>query len=251
MWRRRRVRITEIRACVVVDLLIFSIIKRRFVVTPSNTLAMFRHFLFAVLLTCHACAALRSVTPSPPRWPSIWMSTGSAHYLFNNQTVSAQIFYDWTRPAQVMNLMREDTYTYAIFHNGTTVWRLERARQTCCIDPQQTGVTPPRPGTYRSRYHSTLTPLLHSRLVATGERNNLRWNRDSDGTRLPLMDQRCTRRCNVLLVHLGGDRSSMSSWLAECHACWFLLVFRKSRSTTERHFRCTRLLSASSNRSQL
>ncbi|CAF4174358.1 unnamed protein product, partial [Rotaria magnacalcarata] len=30
-------------------------------------------------------------------------------------------------------------------HNGTTVWRLERANKTCCIDPDHTGVTPPRP----------------------------------------------------------------------------------------------------------
>jgi len=74
------------------------------------------------------------------------MATGSAHYLFNNETISAQIFYDWTRPAQVMNSMREDSYVYTIMHNGTTVWRLERANRSCCIDPQQTGVTPPRPG---------------------------------------------------------------------------------------------------------
>ncbi|CAF1422442.1 unnamed protein product [Adineta ricciae] len=101
---------------------------------------MLREVLLALFI-----ATASSVTPSPPRWPSVWMSTGSAHYLFNNQTVSAQIYYDWTRPAQVMNLMREDSYTYTIMHNGTTVWRLERANRSCCIDPQQTGVTPPRP----------------------------------------------------------------------------------------------------------
>ncbi|CAF1390786.1 unnamed protein product, partial [Adineta ricciae] len=101
---------------------------------------MLREVLFVLFI-----ATASSVTPSPPRWPPVWMSTGSAHYLFNNQTVSTQIFYDWTRPAQVMNLMREDSYTYTIMHNGTTVWRLERANRSCCIDPQQTGVTPPRP----------------------------------------------------------------------------------------------------------
>jgi hypothetical protein len=31
-------------------------------------------------------------------------------------------------------------------HNGTTVWRLQRSNRSCCIDPNHTGVTPPRPG---------------------------------------------------------------------------------------------------------
>jgi len=103
---------------------------------------MFRELLLVLFITFYTSYA----APSPPRWPTVWMSTGSAHYLFNNQTVCAQIFYDWSRPAQVMNVMREDTYTYTIMHNGTTVWRLERANRSCCIDPNQTGVTPPRPG---------------------------------------------------------------------------------------------------------
>jgi len=113
---------------------------------------MFCGLLFVLFLTFNICSSALSVTPSPPQWPSVWMATGSAHYLFNNQTICAQIFYDWTRPAQVMNLMREDTYTYTIMHNGTTVWRLERANRSCCIDPQQTGVTPPRPGKNKISY---------------------------------------------------------------------------------------------------
>jgi hypothetical protein len=116
------------------------------ILTIFTTDKMFRELLVVVFITFHTSNTAPSVTPSPPRWPSVWMSTGSAHYLFNNQTVSAQIFYDWTRPAQVMNSMREDSYVYTIMHNGTTVWRLERANKTCCIDPTQTGVTPPRPG---------------------------------------------------------------------------------------------------------
>jgi len=47
------------------------------------------------------------------------MATGSLHNLFNNQTQAFQIFYDWTRSAQVINLMREDSITYTIMHNGT------------------------------------------------------------------------------------------------------------------------------------
>ncbi len=107
---------------------------------------MFRELILVFFITFHTGTAVPSAAPSPPQWPSIWMATGSAHDLINNETVSMQIFYDWTRPAQVMNWMREDSYTYTIMHNGTTVWRLERANRSCCIDPLQTGVTPPRPG---------------------------------------------------------------------------------------------------------
>jgi hypothetical protein len=107
---------------------------------------MFREILFVLFLTYRTSVAVPFVSPTPPQWPSAWMATGSAHYLLNNETVSVQVFYDWTRPAQVTNLMREDSFTYTILHNGTTVWRLERANKSCCIDPQHTGVTPPRPG---------------------------------------------------------------------------------------------------------
>ncbi|CAF3305045.1 unnamed protein product [Rotaria sp. Silwood2] len=103
--------------------------------------------LFLVFLfTLHTSAvAIRFPSPSPPRWPLVWMTSGSSYSLYNNQTAGAQIFYDWRRQAQVMNLMRDDSYTYTIFHIEDTVWRLERANRTCCIDPEQTGVTPPRP----------------------------------------------------------------------------------------------------------
>ncbi len=107
---------------------------------------MFRELLLIVFITFHSGSTAPYVDPSPPRWPSVWMATGSGHSLVTNQTISAQIFYDWTQPAEVLNLMREDSYSYTILHNGTTVWRLNRANRTCCVDPHQTGITPPRPG---------------------------------------------------------------------------------------------------------
>lgn len=106
---------------------------------------MFCQILLVLFIALYSNNAA-SVTPSPPQWSSIWMATGSSHNAFSNQTQAFQIFYDWTRPAQVINLMREDSITYTIMHNGTTVWRLVRANRSCCIDPLQTGVTPPRPG---------------------------------------------------------------------------------------------------------
>jgi hypothetical protein len=118
---------------------------------------MFRELLLVLFITFHLSTTALSVAPSPPLWPSVWMATGSAHDLLNNETVSIQIFYDWTRPAQVMNLMREDSYTYTIMHNGTTVWRLERANRSCCIDPNHTGVTPPRPGKNKMHFTSILS----------------------------------------------------------------------------------------------
>ncbi|CAF3380938.1 unnamed protein product [Rotaria socialis] len=121
--------------------------------------------LLILFLIFHIGTTSPSLTPSPPQWPSFWMVTGSGQSLINNQTISAQIFYDWTRPAQVMNLMRDDSYTYTIMHNGTTVWRLERANKTCCIDPDHTGVTPPRPDWLQigneTKYDGIITVMEH------------------------------------------------------------------------------------------
>ncbi|CAF1060738.1 unnamed protein product [Adineta steineri] len=127
---------------------------------------MFCELLIVVLITFHTTSTAPVEAPSPPRWPSVWMATGSAHYSYNNQTTSAQIFYDWTRPIQVMNSMREDSYTYTIMHNGTTVWRLERANRSCCIDPSQTGVTPPKPDWLQvgnqTKYDGIVTVMEHA-----------------------------------------------------------------------------------------
>jgi hypothetical protein len=114
---------------------------------------MFRELLFILFITFHLSTTAPSAGPLPPQWPSVWMATGSGHSLINNRTICAQIFYDWTRPAQVLNLMREDSYSYTILHNGTTVWRLQRSNRTCCVDPNHTGITPPRPGTNQYRFY--------------------------------------------------------------------------------------------------
>jgi len=104
--------------------------------------------LLPLVLTCLSLFCLKASNaqpPLPPKWPDTWMGIGSGFYLFSNETISAQIYYDWTVPAQVMNLMRADSIVFTIFHIKDTVWRLERANKSCCIDPQQTGVSPPRP----------------------------------------------------------------------------------------------------------
>ncbi|CAF1063140.1 unnamed protein product [Didymodactylos carnosus] len=90
--------------------------------------------------------------PNPPVWPTVWMSHGSGYYLFNNETICASIYYDWSIPAQVMNLMRSDSISFTILNVKDVVWRLERANRTCCIDPNQTGVTPPRPDWLQGNY---------------------------------------------------------------------------------------------------
>jgi len=87
--------------------------------------------------------------PPPPKWSPFWMATGSGHSLLLNRTISVQIFYDWTQQVQVLNLMREDAYSYTVMHNGTLVWRLDRNNRTCCLDPDNSGVTPPRPGKHQ------------------------------------------------------------------------------------------------------
>lgn len=103
--------------------------------------------LFICLLALNIdIVAAKLITPTPPQLPLVWITSGSVFDISNNWTASAQVFYDWRRPAQVVNLMRNDSYSYTIFHVERTVWRLQRSNQTCCIDPQHTGITPPRPG---------------------------------------------------------------------------------------------------------
>jgi hypothetical protein len=127
---------------------------------------MFRELLLILFVTFYTGTTARFGGPPPPQWPSVWMATGSGHSLVNNRTVCAQIFYDWTIKSQVLNLMREDSYSYTILHNGTTVWRLQRSNQSCCIDPNHTGITPPRPGKnnkyiYEIQFHNILFLFFH------------------------------------------------------------------------------------------
>ena len=110
---------------------------------------MLRQVLLLLFVTFHLGTTIPVAGPPPPLWASAWMATGSGHSLINNRTISAQIFYDWTQRAEVLNLMREDAYSYTILHNGTTVWRLDRSNRTCCVDPHNSGVTPVRPGKHQ------------------------------------------------------------------------------------------------------
>ena len=107
---------------------------------------MFYTLLFVLFINFHCGSPAPQAGPPPPRWASAWTATGSGHSLVNNRTISAQIFYDWNQRTQALNLMREDAYSYTIMHNGTSVWRLDRSNRTCCLDPNNSGVTPLRPG---------------------------------------------------------------------------------------------------------
>lgn len=107
---------------------------------------MFYSFVLILFIGLHFGSTIPTAGPSPPQWASAWTATGSGHSLVNNRTVSFQIYYDWTQKAQVINLMREDAYSYTIMHNGTSVWRLQRSNHTCCLDPNNSGITPLRPG---------------------------------------------------------------------------------------------------------
>lgn len=107
---------------------------------------LYKLLVILYLALCIGIAVSRSPSLPPPQWSSIWMTSGSAFNLYTNETISAQIYYNWQQRSQVMNLMRSDSYTYTILNIENTVGRLERANRTCCIDPQQTGVSPPRPG---------------------------------------------------------------------------------------------------------
>ncbi|CAF1429133.1 unnamed protein product [Rotaria magnacalcarata] len=103
-----------------------------------KTVGMSCKFLFILLCTLYiGPIAIRSQASAPPQWFLVWMTSASSFNLCNNQTTDAQIFYDWRQRSQVINLMLEDSYTYTIFNIENTVWRLERANRSCCIDPQQ------------------------------------------------------------------------------------------------------------------
>ncbi len=121
---------------------------------------MFRVLFFILFVIFHSGSTAPTAGPPPPKWPSFWMATGSGHSLLINRTISVQIFYDWTQPAQVLNLMREDAYSYTIMHNGTTVWRLDRNNRSCCLDPDNSGVTPLRPGKNKRRFDSLYSLLF-------------------------------------------------------------------------------------------
>jgi len=129
---------------------------------------MFARILFGLVVCFHLSVSLPTSGPAPPQWATVWMATGSGHSLVNNETISFQMFYDWTIKSQVINLMREDSYAYTILHNGTTVWRLQRSNRSCCVDPNNSGVTPVQPGRERERKKSFFFNLnFYSRLVTT------------------------------------------------------------------------------------
>ena len=107
---------------------------------------MFCKTLLVFFVTFHFSTSILLADPSPPHWAPTWMATGIGHSLINNATIAVQVFYNWTQQMQVINLMREDSYSYTVMHNGTKVWRLQRSNRTCCLDPNNSGVTPPRPG---------------------------------------------------------------------------------------------------------
>lgn len=107
---------------------------------------MFRELLVILFVIFHFATTASIAGPPPPQWASTWMATASGNSLTINRTISVQVFYDWTRPAQVLNLMKEDAYSYTILHNATTVWKLNRANRSCCVDPNHSGVTPLNPG---------------------------------------------------------------------------------------------------------
>jgi len=109
--------------------------------------------IFAVFVTlqvanhCTAFAFSHDIAaPSPPFWDTQFAAIGNIESSFQGTWNGAvMIYYDWNRKSELMNWMFSNGTSSSSLNVNTTVWALNRNVETCCVDPTQTGVTPPRP----------------------------------------------------------------------------------------------------------
>jgi len=102
-----------------------------------------------VLLLLAVCLSVQFIVaqPPPPSWPEKWAATtGVASDYPSVAFRTSASYYDWTHRrffARIVNM--NNARGGAILHHNTTVWAVDYQKQSCCIDPNQSGVTPPRP----------------------------------------------------------------------------------------------------------
>eukprot|EP01114_Cavostelium_apophysatum_P019688 TRINITY_DN6415_c0_g1_i2.p1 TRINITY_DN6415_c0_g1~~TRINITY_DN6415_c0_g1_i2.p1 ORF type:complete len:201 (-),score=15.75 TRINITY_DN6415_c0_g1_i2:21-623(-) len=99
-------------------------------------------------LMCLGCLTLQS--PPPPVWDEAFIAGGVSYgapgVVFQAPIQASLIFYNWTSQSQLMVHQQADGKSgFSILNTQYIVWRIEPATNSCCIDPTQTGVSPPRP----------------------------------------------------------------------------------------------------------
>ena len=82
------------------------------------------------------------------------VTTIPAHGLYTGGGVAAyQVYYDSTASgggAQLMDFLLPNGTAHSILIRDDRTWSLDRGRKRCCLDPNQSGVGPPRPDWLRN-----------------------------------------------------------------------------------------------------
>eukprot|EP01112_Ceratiomyxa_fruticulosa_P001714 TRINITY_DN1187_c0_g1_i3.p1 TRINITY_DN1187_c0_g1~~TRINITY_DN1187_c0_g1_i3.p1 ORF type:complete len:202 (+),score=43.21 TRINITY_DN1187_c0_g1_i3:84-689(+) len=86
--------------------------------------------------------------PPAPLWPKKFIAGGITSLDFPGVTkkqFGGLQYYDWTREAMWSVISDPYGNSQGILNVNNTVWVVDAMNQNCCIDPTQTGVSPPRP----------------------------------------------------------------------------------------------------------
>ena len=82
------------------------------------------------------------------------VTTIPAHGLYTGGGVAAyQVYYDSTASGggvQLMDFLLPNGTAHSILIRDDRTWSLDRGRKRCCLDPNQSGVGPPRPDWLRN-----------------------------------------------------------------------------------------------------